>query len=144
MAVRDVDGDVVWRQAQRQQLGHGVVVGLLDAQGDRGVQASCGHALHKFEVVKVKAVHHVKVAGLGQPDADVLTDHGLHVGWHHWQPEAARPELDAGVALRAAVHTAFARQQQDVVVVKDVHGAGRLFKKSEPKKTGPQLLGPGA
>ena len=54
-------------------------------------------------------------------EGDALVEHGFHVGWHHRQLEAARAQLHRGVALGAAFHTALARQQQDVVVVKNFH-----------------------
>jgi hypothetical protein len=54
---------------------------------------------------------------------------GLHVRGHHRQREAMRAELLRGVALGAALDAALARQQEDVVVVEDFHGAGFVQKR---------------
>ena len=40
---------------------------------------------------------------------------------HHRKRKAPAAEFHAGVAFAAAFHAAFARQQQDVVVVEDFH-----------------------
>jgi len=123
MAVGDVDGDVLGADVVGDEAVHGGVVRRLDAQRDRGVQALRLHGLGEGHVVDVKAVHHVEVAVLRQEFADLLVQHGLHVGGHDGQAEGAAPQLHAGVAFRAAFHAALAGQQQDVVVVEDFHGS---------------------
>jgi hypothetical protein len=121
MAVRDVDRDVFGREAGGGQLIHRVVVRFLDAQRNRGVHALGMHVLDELEVVEVEAVHHVEVTVLRQPGADGLVDHRFHVGRHRRNAEAAAAEGDAGIALRTAFHHAFAREQEDVVVVENLH-----------------------
>ncbi|OIQ71126.1 hypothetical protein GALL_472580 [mine drainage metagenome] len=122
VAMGNVDGDVFGGQTQGHQLVYRVVIGLFDTQGDRGVQAARFHVLGKQHVVQIKAVHDVEVAVLRQPDAQRLIDHGLHVGGNDRDAKSPRPQLDTGIAFRAAVHAALAGQQQNVVVVKDFHG----------------------
>lgn len=169
MAMGDVDGDVFGADFLLHKLVDGGVVGRFDAQRDRGVQALRLHVLGELDVVDVKTVHHVEVTVLRQILADLLVQHGLHVGRHDRQSESAATQLYAGVALRATFHAALAGQQQDVVVVEDFHGS-KLQKKVMvgvsptciskerrlawspvwlaltnlgQKKTGPQKLGPG-
>ncbi len=121
VAVRDVDGDVVRAYALgRQPVDDGVVLGPHPG-ADRDEEAALAHALRIAHVVEVEAVHHVEVAVGRQPFADRLVDDGLHVRRHHRQLEAAAAEFHRGVALAAAFHAAFARQQEDVVVVEDFH-----------------------
>ena len=67
VAMGDVNGDEVGRQAFGHQLGHGVAIGLLDPQRDRGVQPLGFEVAHKSHIVQIKAVHHIKVTVLGQP-----------------------------------------------------------------------------
>jgi hypothetical protein len=143
MAVRDVDGDVFRHQAFCGQAVHRVVVGLFHAQRDRGVGAARFHVFDELDVVQVKAVHHVEVAVLRHPGADLLVDHRLHVGRHHRDAKAAPAQRGAGVAFRTAFHAAFARQQQDVVVVEDFHDSQALEKTVEETEgtwTGPALF----
>jgi hypothetical protein len=83
--------------------------------------AGLAHLAGEGHVVQVEAVHHVEVAVGGQPGGNALVEHRLHVGRHGGQLEAAAAELHAGVALRTAFHAALAWQQQNVVVVEDVH-----------------------
>ena len=67
-------------------------------------------------------MHHVEVAAGGQ----VLGDAASTTVFMFPAPPAARTErteFDRGVAFGAAFNPALARQQQDVVVVKDFHGS---------------------
>ena len=122
MAVGDVNGHVLRCQTQFGQRDHGGIVRLFDTQGDRGIQALGLHVFNKLDVVQVKAVHHIKVAVLRQPDADGLIHHRLHIGRHDGQAEFASTEFHTGITFRAAVHAALAGQQQNIVVVKNFHG----------------------
>ena len=108
-------------------------------------------------------MHHIKVAVLGQPFANGLIDHRLHIGRHHRQAKAVLAQRDAGVAFRTALHAALARQQKDVVVVENFHGPSSRTKRwvsawlgtgcwldagqtqgfaSTKKKPGTRILGP--
>jgi hypothetical protein len=129
--VGDVDRDVVRHQALGHQLVDRGVVGLLDAQRNRGVQAACHHVAHEDQVVEVEAVHHIEVTVLRQPDADRFVDHGFHVGRHHRDAEPPPAELGAGITFRTALDAALARQQQDVLVVEYFHGVSKLQKTVE-------------
>ena len=136
MPMGDVDGDVVRRQALGKHAVHRVVIRLFHPQRNRGEQALGLHVAGEHQVVQVKPVHHVKVAVLRQPFANRLVHHGFHVGGHHWQPELAPPQFYARVAFRAALHPAFAGQQEDVVVVKNFHG-GAFSNRSKMAKKKP-------
>ena len=89
MAMGDVDGDVLWRQAQRAQAIDRLVIGRFDTQGNRGVQAFGAHVLDELHIVQVKTVHHIEVAVLRQPDAYGLVHHGFHIGRYHRHPKTA-------------------------------------------------------
>ena len=121
VAVRDVDGDVVGAHALGCQAVDGVEVCRLHPRADGDEQAQVAHALRIGHVVEVEAMHHVEVAVGRQPLADRFIDHRLHVGRHDRQCEPTPAEFHRGVAFAAAFHAAFARQQQDVVVVEDFH-----------------------
>ncbi|MDT4855129.1 hypothetical protein FQZ97_894700 [compost metagenome] len=121
VAVRDVDGDVLGHQAFGGEGVHRGAVGRLHAQRDRSVDTRAVHVAHELHVVQIEAVHHIEVAVLGHPEADLLIHHGPHVGGHHRQAEFAATQLHAGVAFRAAFHAALAREQQNIVVVKNFH-----------------------
>src|SRR4029079_3185708 len=90
---------------------------------DRDDQVLLAHAVRERDVVDVEAVHDVEEVVGGEPFGDRLVDHRLHVRRDDRQGEAARPELDRRVAFGAALDAAFARQEQDVVVVEDFHAA---------------------
>jgi hypothetical protein len=121
VSVRDVDRDVVGADAFGRKAVDDRVVALLHAGADRHEQPTVAHAPGIGHVVEVEAVHHVEVAVGGEPFADRLVDHGLHVGRHHGQLEGAPAELLRRVALAAAFDAAAPRQQKDVVVVEDFH-----------------------
>ena len=71
MTVRNVDGDVLGRQAFCHQLAHGVVIGPFDAQRNRGEETFGMHVPNKFDVVEVETVHDIEVAVLRHPSADL-------------------------------------------------------------------------
>ncbi|MPN52991.1 hypothetical protein SDC9_200654 [bioreactor metagenome] len=129
MAVGDVDGDVFGADAVGDEAVHCGIVGRFHAQRDRCEAALGLHVLDELDVVQIEAVHDVEVAVLGQPGADFFIDHRLHVGGHDRQAEAAAAQFDAGVAFRAALHAALARQQKDVVVVEDFHEIPSSFER---------------
>ena len=121
MAMRNVDGDVLGNQAGCGQLVHRGVVGFFDAQRNGRIDTARPHVAHKLHVVQVKAVHHVEVTVLCHPHAKLFVDDCFHVGRHDRQAKRPATELHAGIALCAALHAALARQQKNVVVVKDFH-----------------------
>jgi hypothetical protein len=128
VAVRDVDRHVVGADAFARKAVDHLVVGALDARADRDDEVLLAHPPGERDVIDVEAVHDVEEAIGGEPLGDRLVDHRPHVRRHDRQGEAARPELDRGVAFGAALDAAFARQEQDVVVIEDFHG--------DEKKTG--------
>ena len=89
VAMGNVDGDVVGHQAQCQQLRHGVVICLFDAKRDRGKHVFGFAIFHKLHSVQIEAVHHIKIAALGQPFANTFIHYRFHVGRHHRQAKAA-------------------------------------------------------
>ncbi len=121
MTVGDVDGDVVGARALGGELVDERLVVFLDAQRDRDEQIGIAHLAGEGRHVHIEAVHHIKVAIGRQPATDVGVDHGFHIGRHHRQAKAPPAKLGRRVALAAALHPALARQQQNVVVVEDVH-----------------------
>jgi hypothetical protein len=121
VAVRNVDRDVVGAHTLGGEAVDHLDVGPLDTRTDGHVQAPVAHPPRIGKAVEVEAVHHVEVAVGGQPRADRLVDHRLHVGRNDRQLEAAPAEFGRGVAFAAALNAALARQQQDVVVVEYFH-----------------------
>ena len=124
MAMRNVDGDIGRRQFFCGQCIHSGAIRGLNAQRNAGKKPQAMHVAYKSQVIQVKAMHDIKIAMPGQPLANGLIHHRFHVCRHHRNAETAGAKFHAGIALTAAFDMAFARQEQDIVVVEYLHVNG--------------------